>query len=83
MLQSLISRMKSTLCGRLWSEHLHTDDLQPPWTGAEDASIIPQDGAASKAPNWELSVPYGGDSEAPLLAGIVGFLDVRAFLIAD
>lgn len=44
---------------------------QPNWPAA-DASELPWDGALTKQHNWEKTIPYGGNPEAPLLAGIVG-----------
>ena len=45
---------------------------QPSWPAADPAGM-PYDGAALKRPGWERTLPYGGNFEAPLLAGIVGF----------
>jgi hypothetical protein len=41
---------------------------------------MPYDGALSKRSGWERSLPYGGNSEAPLLAGIVGYLNQSSIL---
>ena len=48
---------------------------QPGWP-ADDPVGMPYDGAVLKRPGWERTLPYGGNFEAPLLAGIVGFVNI-------